>query len=197
MSYLLPICSLNIAPATLEQCPFPSSPDSSLKEKHCQKPASHPSPLLSCSCHQSYGSSHLSRTSSFLEAESVDILPTLVFPFLCSSSQSPSSKMARHSQHHLANTQCTQMPLVQLSSLSITFFLGIGAMMFLSHVSTFTLLCPLYLKPKAFLIFCSALHGSVLKISDEIPSTPTALPFENEALPWIRTVIVSLGALIL
>ena len=58
--------------------------------------------------------------------------------------------MVRHPQYHFAKTLCTQMPLAWPSSLTITFFLCIKIMMFLSQVSMSSSLCPLYQKSKAF-----------------------------------------------
>ena len=172
MSYLPPICSLKIAPAktgamfisfitklrfngeTLSKACFTS-------REQVVKPSSGPHSLAAAAM-------------SLMAVEiPVALLPSSnrkmsmfsqLLSLVPSSLSSISSKVERHPQYHLAKTLCTQKPLVCPSNLFI-FFLGIRTMMFLSQVSISSLFCPRYLISKAFLIFCTALHGMDLSIS--------------------------------
>ena len=145
ISYLPPICSLKIASANIVRSLLHiqrTSDDTQLKS------------TLSCSRrHESDGSGNFSRTSAFLESQNYVFRPNSCLFSPRSFINSNSSKIVRHPQHHLANTLCTQIPLVCPSSLSIIFFFGLWTMMSLSPVSTSSLFSPVYLISKCLLDF--------------------------------------------
>ena len=66
-------------------------------------------------------------------------------------------------------------------------FFGTRTKMFFNNVSISSLFRPGCLIYKIFLTFCTALHGMDFRMSDESPSTPTAFPFENNAVICMRT----------
>ena len=198
-----PICSLeNCSSQEQEQYTYPSSPSSDFRERHCQKacftsmeqemiPSSGPHSLAAAA--MSLMAVEISeallpswKTIVWMHSQLLSLLSMLLI--------SISSKIVRHQQYHFASTLCTQIPLACPSSLSITFFFGISTMMFLSQVSMSFFVLTFVFHPKSFFDFLQSFPGYGFKTSAEMPSTPTALPFENEARLCMITDIVSLGA---